>query len=524
MNTRLGVRGRRPVRLALTTFSTPLAMVVKLIGSQKENGSMTSLEGDRTGGDGPTWLSQVRRRVQRWCAAGLGRTWVVAVSGGSDSVGLLRALHTLGPELGLSLTVAHLDHGVRGEASRADAAFVEELASELGLPCDLGQWQPTRTGHFEADARRARYAWLCETAGTRGAAVVAVGHTLDDQAETILHRIVRGTGLRGLSGIPERRVLSWDPPVLLVRPLLSVSRQSIREILGTLGQPYREDASNADLARTRARIRHDLLPRLAREYNPRIALALVRLGNLAADSEKAMDHRLREMAHSVTWSANGQQVEIRREWLLELPVFLRAEVLRRVWREAGWPEAGMSARRWRRLATLARKERINRRAIGAGVELTTTGESGSPPHQFVLRRIITTANASHEQEQNSFQGLALDVPGAAAWGGVVIRTVLESESPRDETIDLDRIVPPLSVRSAVPGDRFQPLGMGGKSTPLNDFFRGRRVARRVRAQTPLLCDKLGIVWVVGHRISDRVKVTEATSRTLGLRWEAAAKM
>ena len=388
------------------------------------------------------------------------------------------------------------------------------------MPCDLGQWRPTRTGHFEADARRARYDWLCEVARTRRASAVAIGHTLDDQAETILHRIVRGTGLRGLSGIPRRRVLSWDPPVALVRPLLTVSRQSIRESLDALGQPYREDASNADLARTRARIRHDLLPRLAREYNPRIAEALVRLGNLAADSERALDRRLREMAHSVTWSANQQQVEIRRDGLLELPVFLRVEVLRRLWREAGWPEAGMSARRWRRLATLAHSQRINRLAIGAGVELTTTGASGCPPNQFVLRRISTTASLA--QEPALSQGLALDVPGAVAWGDGLIRTVLDPEAPRDETIDLDRIVPPLSVRSAAPGDRFQPLGMGGKSTPLNDFFRGRRVAREARAQTLLLCDKMGIVWVVGHRISDRVKVTEATRRTLGLRWEAAA--
>ena len=146
------------------------------------------------------WLEPVRRRVRRWCARGAGTAWVVAVSGGSDSVGLLRVLHALAPELGLTLSVAHLDHGARGEASRADAAFVEDLAGSLGLPFDLGRWQPTRAGHFEADARRARYDWLLATARARGATAVAVGHTLDDQAETILHRIVRGTGLRGLVG------------------------------------------------------------------------------------------------------------------------------------------------------------------------------------------------------------------------------------------------------------------------------------------------------------------------------------
>ena len=123
----------------------------------------------------------------------------------------------------------------------------------------------------------------------RGAAVVAVGHTLDDQAETILHRIVRGTGLRGLSGIPERRVLSWDPPVLWFARCSRSRVNRFARAWARSDQPYREDASNADLARTRARIRHDLLPRLAREYNPRIAEALVRLGKLAADSERAMD-------------------------------------------------------------------------------------------------------------------------------------------------------------------------------------------------------------------------------------------
>jgi tRNA(Ile)-lysidine synthase len=155
------------------------------------------------------------------------------------------------------------------------------------------------------------------------------------------------------------------------------------------------------------------------------------------------------------------------------------------------------------------------------VELTTTGESGFPANQFVLRRMSTTDAAAEDPALS--EGLALDVPGAVAWGDGLIRTVLDPENPCDETIDLDRIAPPLVVRAAVPGDRFTPLGMGGRSTPLNDFFRGRRVTGKVRAQIPLLCDSLGIIWVAGHRISDRVKVTEATRRTLGLRWEAAAQ-
>ncbi|MGC8638817.1 MAG: tRNA lysidine(34) synthetase TilS [Isosphaeraceae bacterium] len=465
----------------------------------------------------PAWLGRVRRQVERWCTAAEGAVWVVAVSGGSDSVGLLRILHRLSPELGLSLSVAHLDHGVRGDAARDDARFVEGLAAELGLPCDVGAWQPARPGHFEADARRARYAWLHEIAVARGAAAIAVGHTRDDQAETILHRIVRGTGLRGLAGMPARRVLPGDPSVTLLRPLLSVSRREIRDYLAMLEQDYRDDASNSDLTRTRARIRHDLLPRLAREYNPRVVEAIVRLGRLAGASERATEQKLIELEHGATWKLSHDQAVLRRDRLLQLPVFLRAELIRRVWRKAGWPEAGMSAKRWRRLASLARSRRINRLSIGGGIELSTTGAVGWPPDAFILKR--QGAVVASQRWPARIEEVPLEVPGQARWVDGRISTVLDASAPRDETIDLDRIMLPLWVRAPVAGDRFEPLGMGGQSTPLADFFRGRGVQREERTRTPLLCDEAGIIWVVGHRIAARVKVTEETRRTLGLRWE-----
>jgi tRNA(Ile)-lysidine synthase len=464
----------------------------------------------------PSWLEQVRRRVKRWCAAGAGNTWVVAVSGGSDSVGLLRALHRLAPELGLALSVAHLDHGVRGEAARADAAFVETLASSLGLPLDLGLWQPARTGHFEADARRARYEWLTQIALARGAAVVAVGHTLDDQAETILHRIVRGTGLRGLAGMPRRRWLQDDPPVALVRPLLSVSRREIRNVLAALGQTYREDASNADLARTRARIRHDLLPKLITEYNPRAAEALVRLGALAAASEQDREHRLVELERLATQHADPARVVLDRQALVRVPRFLVAEVLRRVWRRAGWPEAGMSARRWRRLAASSRCPKIKSLDIGTGVTVTSDSTT------LVLAR-SPAALSSPSGRGIAGDPILLEAPGSVAipWAEGRIDAYIDPDEQTtcDETIDLHQLVFPLVVRAPVPGDRFEPLGMGGKCMPLNDFFRGRHAPRGQRSRTPLVCDQHGIVWVVGHRIADRVKVAEHTRRTLGLRWK-----
>jgi tRNA(Ile)-lysidine synthase len=443
---------------------------------------------------------------------------VVAVSGGSDSVGLLRFLHALAPELGLTLSVAHLDHGARKEASWADAEFVEALARYLDLAFDLGHWQPVREGHFEADARRARYHWLYETAVARGAAAVAVGHTRDDQAETILHRILRGTGFRGLAGIPHRRILGKNPAVSLVRPLLTVSRDEIRLILQELNQPYREDATNMDLARTRARIRHNLLPRLKRQYNPRVVEALARLGILAAETEQVLETRLVELERDLILSADGELVTLRRDQLVQLPRFLRAEFLRGVWRKAGWPEAGMTAKRWRRLAALVQCRQIHRVRVGAGIELTTRDGSGSGFSEFLLRRTSSSGATFHPPKVPDER--IPTVPGCVTWGSGMLRVLLDADAQRDETIDLDKIVLPLRIRSPVPGDRFEPLGMGGMTTPLNDFFRGRKVALIERTTTPLLCDELGIVWVVGHRIADRVKVSEHTSRTLGLRWES----
>ncbi len=219
----------------------------------------------------PPWLPRVARRIARWSENAPNTAWVVAVSGGSDSVGLLRVLHAVAPNAGLRLSVAHLDHGVRGDEAKADAAFVESLANMLNLPYDLGRWSPSRPSHFESDARRARYAWLLDVA-RRGASIIAVGHTRDDQAETVLHRVLRGTGPHGLAGIPARRRLAAG--ITLARPLLDVSRIEIRDYLDTIAQPFRDDASNADHARTRARLRHDLLPKLARDYNPKVAEAL----------------------------------------------------------------------------------------------------------------------------------------------------------------------------------------------------------------------------------------------------------
>ena len=448
-----------------------------------------------------------RTRVEKALSHHRGRGVVVAVSGGADSVGLLCLLRALGDEFELRLSVAHLDHGVRGETSRADAEFVAELAHSLGLPFDLGTWTPARPAHFEADARKARYDWLVEVAKRREASCVAVGHTRDDQAETILHRILRGTGPRGLSGMRRRRPLIKG--VTLIRPLLDVGRAEVRDYLGSIGQSFREDASNNDLARTRNRIRHDLLPKLAAEYNPRAAEALARLGALASDGVARASRRVERIAREAVISADPGEIVIRRAPLDALTQVMRAEVFRAAWRRAGWPEGRMTAARWLRLAN------------------TPAGWEG---RYAVARRIEVRFDREVARLSASIWEVAaspakLPVPGWAESLGVTIAATLDPADARDEELDLDRIKTWsdsrgerfLDLTAPRDGDRFDPLGMAGGTQALNDFFRGRGVSKHDRRRSLVVRDRVGIVWVVGHRIADRVRVTDQTRRRLYLR-------
>jgi tRNA(Ile)-lysidine synthase len=461
-----------------------------------------------------SWVDRANRRLARWCERGIGKRWVVAVSGGGDSTALLRLLHQLADGLGVRLSVAHLDHGVRGELARADAAFVAELAKSLGLPFDLGSWKPTRTGHFESDARRARYHWLTTVAQARGASVIAVGHTRDDQAETILHRILRGTGLRGLAGMPTTRVLASEPRITLVRPLLQVSRRELRDYLAVIDQPFRDDATNADVSRTRARIRHDLLPKLAAEYNLSVVPAVVRLGAIAASVERAQKADLQKLEQAAVIACSPDSIVLKHGFLRSAPVFQRTALLRRLWRNAGWPEASMSARRWCRIAALVGNENISRVDVGVRVEVSTERSF------LMLRRLPAPSPSSPESV--AAKPIPLTVPGATpvSWAGGLIETFLDRSvnEPCCETVDLESVSLPLLVRALEPGDRFDPLGMSRQSMALADFFRGRHVGRAQRARIPLVCDQTGIIWVVGHRIADRVKRSATTRRTLGLRW------
>lgn len=224
----------------------------------------------------------------------------VAVSGGADSVGLLRALAASALEIGLVLSVAHVHHGIRGADADADERFVAALAQQLGLPFHLHRVDAPAAARAEKQtleeaARHLRYAWFRDLLVHGRADAVATAHTLDDQAETVLHRLLRGAWTEGLGGI---HPLIACPSGSILRPFLDTRRSEIVAWLHSIAQPWREDASNQDLAHTRNRIRHELLPQLA-AFNPRVAEQMSRLAAIARDEEAWWDQELARILPSL---------------------------------------------------------------------------------------------------------------------------------------------------------------------------------------------------------------------------------
>lgn len=279
-------------------------------------------------------------------------TVLVAVSGGPDSVALLcgmRALKTAGPG---RLVAGHFNHRLRGEASGADETFVVELCGRLALPCDVGRAESPAVedeprDDAEAKTRALRYGFLAAAAARWGARYVVTAHTADDQAETILHRILRGTGIAGLAGIPRVRRLSGAST--LIRPLLAVRRETLRAYLHTLGQSFRVDASNLEMRFTRNRIRR-LLSELAQEFNPAVVDALHRLGRLAGEVQNVVDALVAELLARAVEFSSPTEARIAVESLAGQPRYLVRQLLTVLWRDCGWPLQAMGFEQWDELA------------------------------------------------------------------------------------------------------------------------------------------------------------------------------
>ena len=279
----------------------------------------------------------------------------LAVSGGRDSVALTHCVCRSPDTDRNAVRLIHVDHQIRPD-SAGDAAFVEQLANRVGVACDIASTSPPSTGARASEdfARRVRYDAIAATVSRNGGKTLLMAHTADDQAETVLHRLIRGTGIRGLRGIPEKRLLGGG--VTLVRPMLKVTRSAVTAYLHALGESWRDDPTNAELDYTRNLIRNQLLPSLRDQLNPQINDALLRLAESARDSTTLVEQLVNERLAAFDGPTNTVPLDLLRG--CQEP--LVAECLREIWRRNGWPEQGMTRKHWHALIDLVETNKSNR--------------------------------------------------------------------------------------------------------------------------------------------------------------------
>lgn len=324
-----------------------------------------------------TQMAELNRKLEagfRACGVPHGAGVLLAVSGGADSVALLRASADVAPAIGLRLHVGHLDHALRDD-SASDAEFVAELAAKLHIPATIerrdiaAQARESRAG-IEETARHARYAFLERAALAAGCGFVATAHTADDQAETILHHVLRGTGLSGLAGMKPVRPLGQQ--LRLIRPLLAVSRCEIVDYLRALNQEWRSDDTNCDRTLTRNRLRDELLPLLERDYNPRVRDALLKLGRQAADVQAFVEAEAARLLGAALLDCSAEAARIDVRSLRERDRHVVRECFSLLWRQAGWPRQKMRFEDWDRLADLVESE--GSLALPGGIDAARRGD------------------------------------------------------------------------------------------------------------------------------------------------------
>jgi len=432
-----------------------------------------------------------------------GETVVVAVSGGADSVALLDILSRL-DDLGLKLVVAHLNHCLRGADSDGDEEFVSGLAARYSLPfivqrVDVASLAATKRLSLEEAGRRARYALFDRSAQAHGATSIAVAHHLDDQAETVLIRLLRGAGGAGLSAMAKSRQI-------LKRPLLQITRNDLESYLKLRGLSYRTDESNADTAILRNSIRHELIPFLKR-YNPNVSQRLAATAEILACDEELLE-QLTQAAYDRLATAEAGKVSMAVEPLLKEARGLRLRLFRRCLLSLRGDLRHVGLAHLEAIDRLASSERPNARAKLPGNCFVTrcygslSFETAAAPQPAAWE--LTVAGEGEHKLPDGSRVLVRRAERPAR---------LTSASRLVAYLAAEAAPFPWLFRSFIPGDRFVPLGMSG-AQKIKDLFINEKIPPPDRSGIPLLVCGREIIWVAGVRMGDKARVTPATGAVL----------
>lgn len=451
-----------------------------------------------------TIINKVHKTILNFRLLVPGEKVVVAVSGGPDSVCLLDILSSLRDELRVELVVAHLDHGLRPGEDEEETRFVASLAAQRKLPFHARRVQlDTVKGSLEERAREARYRFLEEARARFSAQKIALGHHCDDQAETVLLRLLRGSGAGGLSGMAPMREGKF------IRPLLELRRCAIENYLKERKLPFKIDPTNRDDKFLRNRIRSELIPTLE-EYQPRVTEILAQTAGILREENQYLETVSREWLKKHKMKNTKTMVEISRTELMSLHQALRKRIIRRCVHLVAEGLAGLSLRHIKA---------VERLAAGGKPQ----GAISLPRGVLVERvydHLVFKTGAVHEVSDYLCM---LKGPGRFVLEELSSSVVIE-ELPRANVslgenqpwmacLDARKARYPLMLRNFRPGDAFVPLGMRGHKK-VKDFFIDRKVPKTVRSRVPILLSGGEILWICGMMIDDRFKVTSGTEKIL----------
>lgn len=466
------------------------------------------------------WIERLGEAIERHC--GPRPALLAAVSGGGDSVALLHGLVALREPLGLSLTVGHLDHGLRDQ-SAAEAAFVGRLGLESGLlvlreSADVAAVAAREGLNLEEAARRCRYAMLDDAARAVGAGAIVTAHTADDQAESLLMHLLRGAGLDGLSGMR-----AYGPSPLpgretpLLRPLLSSRREELRAWLREGDHEWLEDASNEDPGRFRARLRGTIIPVLEREQPALVERLLATAETIGVDL--AYLERATEESWTKIVERRGESLRLDRAAFLALDEAIRRRLLRRAFFTLRPQARDLSHAQVAHALEVAAGASDRRAVLPGGLFLFVEPDVlwvGSRPgrrHHPLIEREISLPDTGRQ---------------VAAGLEIEIDEVGRGALPDDWTehdraialLDAAALKPPLRLRPPERGDRWTPLGMAGREPSLRGWMARHGVPVAIRDRVPLLVDGTDrILWVVGWEIAERARVRDTSRRLLRIRVE-----
>ncbi|MBN2210919.1 MAG: tRNA lysidine(34) synthetase TilS [Sedimentisphaerales bacterium] len=466
-------------------------------------------------------------------------SWLVAISGGADSMALLYGLVRLRDQSpGIAgLHVGHVNHQLRGTDSDGDAEFVAEHAEKLGLPCtiekaDVASAMRESGESLETAARKLRHRLLSDIAHRTGCTIIALAHTADDQAETVLHRLLRGTGLRGLAGIAPRRE---QDNLTLLRPLLAVSRREVEDYLAALDIPCRTDASNARLDHTRNRLRHELLPLLRANYNPNINDALTQLASIARDTQEIIAADVGELLGALVKSSTPRRLVLHRTALKQLPRIQQVQVLHACMDRLSLPQRDITFSHFNSVLDLIANETSVLPVLNwpGNWRLSREGDNlildHCPPPKPVMQPALpdvplnipgtTTIPIGYlyfDAADGQTRPLAMITIECHERTSVSDVAIFANPEPKAVWLDADAVAGNrLILRTRQAGDRLHALGSPGSKT-LGDFLTDHKAPIADRDRLGLVCDEAGIIWLPALTLTERVKVIPSTTRLLRL--------